>query len=208
VIVGRPMRFAGARPDPALALTRYGAAVRRLGFTDIRYALEPVAAALYFARRLNQDASVLVADFYDGARDFSIIRFQRRGGALVSIVLGQSGVAVAGDAFEFRIIDHPVLPALGKGSGYRDVANILPAPPRYHASFARGDQLPLMRTSRNARHQEPAEEGAGTRDARPAVRAPGRRARLTPRSVGLAAEGGAAGPGASAVLVTHQLDRA
>jgi hypothetical chaperone protein len=151
VIVGRPVRFAGARADPGLALTRYEAGFRRLGFTDIRYALEPVAAAFFFARRLEEDATVLVADFGGGTSDFSIIRFERRGGILVSKALGQSGVAVAGDAFDFRIIDHLVSPALGKGSSYRDFANILPVPPRYYASFARWDQLALMRASRDMR---------------------------------------------------------
>jgi hypothetical chaperone protein len=151
VIVGRPVRFAGVGADPALALKRYEDAFRRLGFTDIRYALEPVAAAFFFARRLNADATVLVADFGGGTSDFSIIRFERRGGRLTSRALGGSGVAIAGDAFDYRIIDHLVSPALGKGSSYRDFANILPVPPRYYASFARWDQLALMRASRDMR---------------------------------------------------------
>ena len=151
VIVGRPVRFAGASADPALALKRYEYAFRRLGFTDIRYALEPVAAAFFFARRLDADATVLVADFGGGTSDFSIIRFERRGGRLTSRALGGSGVAIAGDAFDYRIIDHLVSPALGKGSSYRDFANILPVPPRYYASFARWDQLALMRASRDMR---------------------------------------------------------
>jgi hypothetical chaperone protein len=151
VIVGRPVRFAGAGADPALALKRYEEAFRRLGFTDILYALEPVAAAFFFARRLNEDATVLVADFGGGTSDFSIIRFERRGGRLTSRALGQSGVAVAGDAFDYRIIDHLVSPELGKGTSYRDFANVLPVPPRYYASFARWDQLALMRASRDMR---------------------------------------------------------
>ena len=151
VIVGRPVRFAGASADPGLALRRYEEAFRRLGFTDILYALEPVAAAFFFARQLTEDATVLVADFGGGTSDFSIIRFERRGGALTSKALGQSGVPIAGDAFDYRIIDHLVSPALGKGSSYRDFDNILPIPPRYYASFARWDQLALMRASREMR---------------------------------------------------------
>ncbi len=151
VIVGRPVRFAGASADPSLALRRYETAFRRLGFTEILYALEPVAAAFFFARRLREDATVLVADFGGGTSDFSIIRFEQRGGALTSKALGQSGVPVAGDAFDYRIIDHLVSPALGKGSSYRDFDNILPVPPRYYASFARWDQLALMRASREMR---------------------------------------------------------
>ena len=151
VIVGRPVRFVGARPDAELALTRYQTAFERLGFTDILYSYEPVAAAFFFARQLDQDATVLVADFGGGTSDFSIVRFERRGGALTSRALGQSGVGIAGDAFDYRIIDNLVSPELGKGSSYRDFANVLPIPLQYYANFARWDQLALMRASRTMR---------------------------------------------------------
>ena len=151
VIVGRPVRFVGAAPDAALALKRYQTAFERLGFTDILYAYEPVAAAFFFARRLDQDATVLVADFGGGTSDFSVVRFERKAGALSSRALGQSGVGVAGDAFDYRIIDNLVSPALGKGSSYRDFDNVLPMPARYYTNFARWDQLALMRASRDMR---------------------------------------------------------
>jgi hypothetical chaperone protein len=151
VIVGRPVRFVGARPDAELALSRYQTAFERLGFTDILYAYEPVAAAFFFARQLDQDATVLVADFGGGTSDFSIVRFERRAGVLTSRALGQSGVGIAGDAFDYRIIDNLVSPELGKGSSYRDFDNILPIPLQYYASFARWDQLALMRASRTMR---------------------------------------------------------
>jgi len=151
VIVGRPVRFAGASPDPALALSRYEIAFRRLGFEEVLYALEPVAAAFFFARRLERDATVLVADFGGGTSDFSIIRFERRQGTLHATPLGQSGVGLAGDAFDYRIIDNLVSPALGKGTSYRDYGNILPVPLRYFSTFARWDQLALMRGSKDMR---------------------------------------------------------
>ncbi len=151
VIVGRPVRFVGAAPDPDLALRRYQTAFERLGFTDILYVHEPVAAAFFFARRLDADATVLVADFGGGTSDFSIIRFTHKNGGLSSRPLGQSGVGVAGDAFDFRIIDHLVSPALGKGSSYRDFANVLPVPNRYYTSLAKWDQLALMQVSRDMR---------------------------------------------------------
>ena len=151
LIAGRPVRFVGAAPDPALALKRYQVAFERLGFSEILFVHEPVAAAFYFARRLEQDATVLVADFGGGTSDFSVIRFERRGGTLTSRPMGQSGVGLAGDAFDFRIIDNLVSPALGKGSLYRDFDNILSVPSRYYASFARWDQLALMQVSRDMR---------------------------------------------------------
>ena len=151
LIVGRPVTFAGAAPNESLALQRYESAFRRMGFTDIRYAYEPVGAAFFFARELAQDATVLVGDFGGGTSDFSIIRFEREAGEIRSHPLGRSGVGVAGDAFDYRIIDNLVSPALGKGSSYDSFGKVLPIPNRYYSTFARWDQLALMRASRDMR---------------------------------------------------------
>jgi len=151
VIVGRPVTFAGAAPKEELALGRYEAAFARLGFSEILYAYEPVGAAFFFARQLEEDATVLVGDFGGGTSDFSIIRFTREDGEMRSTPLGRSGVGVAGDAFDYRIIDHLVSPALGKGSTYSSFGKTLPIPNRYYSAFARWDQLALMRASRDMR---------------------------------------------------------
>lgn len=151
VIVGRPVVFAGAAPDEELALSRYETAFARLGFTEILYAYEPVGAAFFFARKLDHDATVLVGDFGGGTSDFSIIRFERHAGEITSIPLSRSGVGVAGDAFDYRIIDNLVSPALGKGSSYTAFGKTLPIPNRYYSAFARWDQLALMRASRDMR---------------------------------------------------------
>lgn len=149
IVVGRPVTFAGGSPDAALALERYQAGFERLGFTDIRYAYEPVGAAFFFARTLKTDATVLVADFGGGTSDFSIVRFEQTPDGLRSHALARSGVGVAGDAFDYRIIDHLVSPALGKGGQYRTFDKTLPIPQRYYAAFARWDQLALLRASRD-----------------------------------------------------------
>jgi hypothetical chaperone protein len=150
-IIGRPVNFAGLRPDPDLALTRYQTAFARLGFDDIRYAYEPIAAAFFFARTLTSDATVLVGDFGGGTSDFSIVRFHREGGEIRSTALANAGVGVAGDAFDYRIIDRLVSPELGRGSSYKAFDNILPIPNRYFTAFARWEQLALLRASRDMR---------------------------------------------------------
>jgi len=151
VIVGRPVVFAGNFPEEDLALSRYEAAFQRLGFKEVLYAYEPVGAAFFFARELTEDATVLVGDFGGGTSDFSIIRFHRENGEIASTPLGRSGVGVAGDAFDYRIIDQVVSPELGKGSSYTSFGKILPIPNRYYSTFARWDQLALMRASREMR---------------------------------------------------------
>ena len=151
LIVGRPVNFAGQRADPSLALSRYQTAFGRLGFTDIRYAYEPVAAAFFFARQLKADATVMVADFGGGTSDFSIVRFWREAGEVRSQALANAGAPVAGDAFDYRIIDPLVSPELGKGTSYRAFDHVLPIPARYYAAFARWEQLALLRASKDMR---------------------------------------------------------
>jgi len=151
VIVGRPVVFAGASPSETLALQRYETAFHRLGVKEVLYAYEPVGAAFFFARELDRDATVLVGDFGGGTSDFSIIRFEREAGEVRAIPLGRAGVGVAGDAFDYRIIDNLVSPELGKGSSYRSFGKVLPIPNKYYAAFARWDQLALLRASREMR---------------------------------------------------------
>ncbi|WP_293680910.1 Hsp70 family protein [uncultured Phenylobacterium sp.] len=151
VIVGRPVIFAGAAPKEALALERYEVAFRRMGVKEVLYAYEPVGAAFFFARELDHDATVLVGDFGGGTSDFSIIRFERHDGEMRAVPLGRAGVGVAGDAFDYRIIDNLVSPELGKGSDYRTFGKTLPVPNKYYAAFARWDQLALLRASRDMR---------------------------------------------------------
>lgn len=151
VVVGRPVRFVGGAPNEALALRHYETAFHRMGVKEVRYAYEPVGAAFFFARGLDHDATVLVGDFGGGTSDFSIIRFERVAGSLRATPLGRAGVGVAGDAFDYRIIDHLVSPELGKGGDYVSFGKTLPIPYKYYAAFARWDQLALLRASRDMR---------------------------------------------------------
>jgi hypothetical chaperone protein len=147
IVVGRPVRFAGGNPDELLAGRRYRAAFDRLGLRDEQYVYEPVGAAFFFAQRLRGDAVVLVADFGGGTSDFSVVHFASTGGRLVPRPLGHAGIGIAGDAFDYPIIDEVVSPQLGKGGEYESFGKILPMPKSYFANFARWNQLAMMKTS-------------------------------------------------------------
>lgn len=144
LVIGRPVTFAGQSPDDALAMRRYDAALKAAGFKSIAYVLEPVAAAHFYAQRLTRDATVLVGDFGGGTSDFSVLRF-RTSPHLSAEALGHSGVGIAGDAFDYRIIDQVVSPKLGKHAQYVSWGKTLPVPVHYFASFSRWNELCLMR---------------------------------------------------------------
>jgi hypothetical chaperone protein len=151
VVIGRPVSFAGASPDEMLARTRYEAALRAVGFEEIHHVYEPVAAAYFFAQRLNADATILVADFGGGTSDFSVVRFTVGPEGLDYRPLAHTGVGVAGDAFDYRIIDNVVARAFGKGSEFMSWGKALPVPNSYFEKFARWSDLSMMRHSRDYR---------------------------------------------------------
>jgi hypothetical chaperone protein len=126
VVAGRPVRFSGTAADQVLGKQRLRAAFAEAGVPDIHVALEPEAAGYRFARGLAAPATVLVADFGGGTSDFSILRFAP-GSAQPVQALAQDGVGVAGDTFDFRIIDGVVAPRLGKGDTYSIMGGADPA---------------------------------------------------------------------------------
>ena len=146
MMAGRPVVFAGDQPDDALAVSRLQAAYDLAGLKGVELAFEPLGAAYWYARKLDREETVLVADFGGGTSDFSVLRFMRTDGALTARPLAHSGVGVAGDAFDYRIIDHVVAPKLGKGSFYRSFEKRLPIPAYYHAAFAQWHQLSWLKT--------------------------------------------------------------
>jgi hypothetical chaperone protein len=154
VVSGRPVAFVGSAPDEVLATRRFDEAYRRIGILDPAYVYEPVGAAFYYARRLKSDALVLVADFGGGTSDFSLIRFERRGNRVAATPIGHAGIAVAGDDFDYRIIDAVVSPSLGKGTLFKSIDKILPIPQHYHTSFARWHQLAMLKTPAHIRELE------------------------------------------------------
>ena len=146
IAAGRPVIFAGATADEALAVTRLGAAYAEAGLPAARLAYEPLGAAYWYARTLERDETVLVADFGGGTSDFSIMKFSRQDGRLKAVPLAHSGVGIAGDTFDYRIVDHVVAPRLGKGATYRSFEKNLPIPAYIHASFSQWHQLSWLKS--------------------------------------------------------------
>ncbi len=153
IVAGRPVRFAGELADDAFGEARLRASFARAGFPAIDVALEPEAAGYRFARTLTEPATVLVGDFGGGTSDFSVVRFDPNDmqSALGVTPLGYAGVGIAGDTFDYRIIDHVVSPLLGKGDVYSVMGTDLPVPPEYFTGFARWHRLSLMKAPRTLR---------------------------------------------------------
>jgi hypothetical chaperone protein len=131
VVLGRPVRFAGAEneADETLALNRLRTAADLAGFSEVTFELEPVAAAYQYETQLDHDELVLIGDFGGGTSDFTLAQLgpgRKRTGR--NPVVGTSGVAIAGDTFDSRIMMNLVAPKLGLGSHYVSLGKELPVP--------------------------------------------------------------------------------
>ena len=150
LVAGRPVRFAGDFAEDDFGEARLRRSFAEAGFPEIEVALEPEAAGYRFAQTLDGPATVLVGDFGGGTSDFSVMRFEPGAERRVT-PLGHAGVGIAGDMFDFRIIDHVVSPLLGKNDSYTNMGKSLPVPPDYFSGFARWHKLSLMRAPRTLR---------------------------------------------------------
>jgi hypothetical chaperone protein len=152
-MVGRPVRFVGAEKeeDDTYALSRLRQAFAAAGFDRVDFELEPVAAAYAYESTLDHDELILIGDFGGGTSDFSLLHVGpgvRKRGRAPQDLLGNSGVALAGDAFDARIVRKLVSPALGSNSSARSMNKLLPAVPAWiYANLERWHYLSFLRTS-------------------------------------------------------------
>ncbi len=149
-MVGRPVRFVGAETeeDDAFAEQRLRAAFAQAGFESVDLELEPVAAATSYQATLDHEELILIGDFGGGTSDFSLLRVgPAHRGNDAQEVLGNSGVRLAGDSFDARIVRKLVSPALGSDSYARSMNKILPAVPAWiYANLERWHYLSFLRT--------------------------------------------------------------
>jgi hypothetical chaperone protein len=92
--------------------------------------------------------------FWRRDQRFSLIRFERHGDRVAATPIGHAGLPLAGDNFDYRIIDALVSPLLGKGTLFKSFDKILPIPQHYHTSFARWHRLAMLKTPEQIRELE------------------------------------------------------
>ncbi len=119
VVMGRPVHFVDddVRRDQ-LAQTALEQAARSAGFDDVRFQLEPIAAALDYEQRVTQESMVLVVDIGGGTSDFTVVRLgpdRMQRADRSSDILATTGVHIGGTDFDRRLSLHAAMPLLGLG---------------------------------------------------------------------------------------------
>jgi hypothetical chaperone protein len=119
-VLGRPVFFVDDEPErDRQAQAALDFAARSVGFDEVHFQYEPIAAAFDHERQIDHEEIVLVADIGGGTSDFSIVRvgpkravrLDRKGD-----ILANHGVHIAGTDFDRRVELASVLPEFGYGA--------------------------------------------------------------------------------------------
>ncbi|TRO24179.1 Hsp70 family protein [Ectopseudomonas mendocina] len=137
VVLGRPVFFVD--DDPAAdqeAQNTLVAVAHKLGFKDVSFQYEPIAAAFDYESNLDREELVLIVDIGGGTSDFSLVRLaperhhlaERQGD-----ILATGGVHIGGTDFDKQLSLAGVMPLFGYGSRMKSDAFM---PTSYHLNLA------------------------------------------------------------------------
>lgn len=136
-VFGRPVYFVDDDPDAdRLAEDTLADIARAVGFTDIGFQYEPIAAAFDYESRIDREELVLIADIGGGTSDFSLVRLgpARAGRAdRRDDILATGGVHIGGTDFDKYLSLAAVMPLLGHGSALLSGAAV---PSSYYFNLA------------------------------------------------------------------------
>lgn len=164
VVHGRPVRFvddddaADARAQDSLQEI-----ARRVGFREISFVYEPIAAAYDYERTAEREEVVLIADIGGGTSDFTVIRIgpdRRQRSDRSDDILANAGVHIGGTDFDSLFSLGTVMPLLGLGSNL--VAKNMPMPLAPYIGLSTWATINFSYTPRNER--QVAELVAGARE--------------------------------------------
>ncbi|WP_061237487.1 Hsp70 family protein [Ectopseudomonas composti] len=137
VVLGRPVFFVDDDPSADQeAQNTLVAVAHKLGFKEVSFQYEPIAAAFDYESGLDREELVLIVDIGGGTSDFSLVRLaperhhlaERQGD-----ILATGGVHIGGTDFDKQLSLAGVMPLFGYGSRMKSDAFM---PTSYHLNLA------------------------------------------------------------------------
>ncbi|GGH95810.1 Hsp70 family protein [Pseudomonas fluvialis] len=137
VVLGRPVFFVDNDPqaDREAADTLQDVA-RQLGFREVSFQYEPIAAAFDYECQISREELVLIVDIGGGTSDFSLLRLspaRRQDSCRDSDILASDGLHIGGTDFDKQLSLAGVMPLFGYGSRMHSAALM---PTHYHLNLA------------------------------------------------------------------------
>jgi len=164
VVHGRPVRFVDDDDAAdAKAQDTLEAIARKVGFRDVTFVYEPIAAAYHYEETAQREETLLIADIGGGTSDFTVIRIgpgRRSRPDRADDILANTGVHIGGTDFDSLFSLNAVMPMLGLGTHL--IEKNLPMPLALYIALSTWATINFSYTPRNER--QVAELLAGARD--------------------------------------------
>ncbi len=130
VVLGRPVHFVDDDPAAdAAAEAALSEIARSLGFTDVAFQFEPIAAALHYEQSVRAEELVLIVDIGGGTSDVSIVRVSPARAQTADRsgdILANDGIRLGGTDFDRLLSMAEVMPHLGHGSTLNAGKTLMP----------------------------------------------------------------------------------
>jgi len=123
-VIGRPINFQGLNSEKSnqQAIDILTKAAKRVGFTDVEFQYEPVAAGFEYEAALTNEAKVLVVDIGGGTTDCSMLLMGPKQAAQTDRglhFLSHSGERVGGNDFDIALALKKFMPSFGLNSCFK-----------------------------------------------------------------------------------------
>lgn len=150
VVMGRPVHFIdnNAAADRT-AQAELHAIARSVGFKNIEFQFEPIAAAFAHEVKIDTEQLAIVADLGGGTSDFTVIKVSKKNVSKAdrsSDILGSTGVRVGGNDFDKELCLASIMPEIGYRSIYGK--KNLEVPLKYYHDLAEWSKVNFLYTPR------------------------------------------------------------
>ena len=127
-VFGRPVHFIDdSKENDQLAEDTLAEVARSVGFKDIAFQFEPIAAAFDYESQIAREELVSIADIGGGTSDFSLVRLSPERAKKTERrddILATGGVHIGGTDFDKYLSLSSVMPLLGYGSKLRNNSEV------------------------------------------------------------------------------------
>jgi len=152
VVLGRPVHFVDDDPAADLrAQVVLEEIAKSLGFREVAFQYEPIAAALHYEQSVTAEDLVLIVDVGGGTSDFSVVRVsptRAKAPDRAGDILANAGIRVGGTDFDRVLSLAELMPHLGYLATTKHGAGIMPR--HYFLDLATWHRINALYTQRVA----------------------------------------------------------
>lgn len=155
VVVGRPVYFNDTDASlDNLAQEAVTEILKSIGFKNIEFEYEPIAAAIHYEQSIAAPKLALIVDMGGGTSDFTVARLEpiakNSARDRKKSILSVGGIHVAGTDFDRQLSLNSLMPELGLGALYKSLeGKWLPVPTGMYRDLATWHKIGFLYTIKN-----------------------------------------------------------